>query len=872
MDKYLRYALEVLFHRTSPKHVMNTFLSNSKPESYFMSALNKSFELRMRMEYGFLSIDEIHNAAIALEKSFKEDKYKYCGVFTAIFKFANSTLWEQNGQPCVKFVQLLRFRDTVHTIGAEIFICAFLAELDYCKHNRKREDFSYPTSIPTDNTRLQNMLKEGLAENHFHLKGSTPSFMLSWICLMNNVKNRKKVFDSKLKNKLLNSDMLFIDMNDNESYYSLVMKAARIRLFLTKILKKEYSEEEMQEKDREIRKFLCFDDKTVSANLIPVQTAINTHKKYYSFKLDGYKEYIDYAIENKYAENKSNLVFTGERKLLYDMFYAIISNDSHVRPYIDLFYTYILISTWFRGELVQNNDRAGFANFNEYQDRKGYFLEGYRAYENALIAIALESNLEKPYVRSIETRFVPKAGSKNISSQVAFFDSMAQISKKEEITGHSRKSDESENPKRHFYVAHFPKDVDNKYQPLRCRHHELRRYVKNSSLSIANIRNKQDEASYRILGIDACANEIGCRPEVFAQAFRFLKNHHVKGSTFINRKFPQQLKITYHAGEDFLDVADGLRAINEAIYFLNMTSGDRLGHALALGIDAEKWYSSKNNRIILPRQDLLDNSAWLIHKLSEYGYSNIPFIYELKSIYKENFLYVYQQKMPFQEKDRFIDDSIYTDSWSLRGDDPYLYRDCIDPKKYLYKIQTGYLYPNYEYNLYAKNFPENDKLSAIRESNISAYKLMNYYHFDMDVRRLGNECVEYEISRQYINAVSYIQEQMRYDLAQKGIGIECNPSSNYLIGTFKRYDQHPIINFNNRGLCVDCNNAKMFISINTDDLGVFDTSLENEYALLACALQKAENTDGNKKYSPNDIYDYLDYVRKMGMEQSFLRE
>lgn len=31
-----------------------------------------------------------------------------------------------------------------------------------------------------------------------------------------------------------------------------------------------------------------------------------------------------------------------------------------------------------------------------------------------------------------------------------------------------------------------------------------------------------------MVGIDAANSEIYCRPEVFAQAFRFLKNHNVK--------------------------------------------------------------------------------------------------------------------------------------------------------------------------------------------------------------------------------------------------------------------------------------------------------------------------------------------------------
>lgn len=110
------------------------------------------------------------------------------------------------------------------------------------------------------------------------------------------------------------------------------------------------------------------------------------------------------------------------------------------------------------------------------------------------------------------------------------------------------------------------------------------------------------EIGKRILGIDAASNEIGCRPEVFGRYFRLLKHHiSVYYEADGMHKMPQ-LKSTYHVGEDFLDLADGLRAIDEMIHFLNFDCGDRMGHALALGVNAKEWYQSKRNTIILSAQ------------------------------------------------------------------------------------------------------------------------------------------------------------------------------------------------------------------------------------------------------------------------------
>lgn len=106
-------------------------------------------------------------------------------------------------------------------------------------------------------------------------------------------------------------------------------------------------------------------------------------------------------------------------------------------------------------------------------------------------------------------------------------------------------------------------------------------------------------------------------------------------------------------------------------------------------------------------------------------------------------------------------------------------------------------------------------------------------------------------------------------LAKENIAIETNPSSNYLIGTIKKYDEHPILRFNSRKLVTPEKNMSLSVSINTDDQGVFDTLLENEYALMTLALKKSKDKENQPLYDIEDIYEWIDYVREMGMEQSF---
>lgn len=125
------------------------------------------------------------------------------------------------------------------------------------------------------------------------------------------------------------------------------------------------------------------------------------------------------------------------------------------------------------------------------------------------------------------------------------------------------------------------------------------------------------------------------------------------------------------------------------------------------------------------------------------------------------------------------------------------------------------------------------------------------------------------LGHEYIKLVRNMQDKMINELAYKGIGIETNPSSNYLIGTIRKYEEHPILRFNSRKLKEKNVGENICVSINTDDQGVFDTLLENEYALMTLALKKATDDDMNTLYDIEDIYEWIDYVRKMGINQIF---
>lgn len=149
--------------------------------------------------------------------------------------------------------------------------------------------------------------------------------------------------------------------------------------------------------------------------------------------------------------------------------------------------------------------------------------------------------------------------------------------------------------------------------------------------------------------------------------------------------------------------------------------------------------------------------------------------------------------------------------------------------------------------------------------------LYYYYHYGAAEGICGQQVITYEVTKGYIRLMVQAQDALGRYIEGKRIVIECNPSSNVLIGTFQRYEHHPVFRFNNRKLKdtkhEDC--PQLQVCINTDDLGVFDTSLEFEYALLEQTLLEQRDETVHSEYNAGDVIEYLDDLRKMGLRAVF---
>ena len=120
-----------------------------------------------------------------------------------------------------------------------------------------------------------------------------------------------------------------------------------------------------------------------------------------------------------------------------------------------------------------------------------------------------------------------------------------------------------------------------------------------------------------------------------------------------------------------------------------------------------------------------------------------------------------------------------------------------------------------------------------------------------------------------LDAIIFIQTAMRKKVQNMGIAIECNPTSNFKIGEIERYDEHPICLFYDYRK--DKRYSHISSSINTDDKGIFSTSIEREYALIYAAFKRKISLQRSLLCKEFDIVKWLDEIREHSNQQCFLK-
>lgn len=434
------------------------------------------------------------------------------------------------------------------------------------------------------------------------------------------------------------------------------------------------------------------------------------------------------------------------------------------------------------------------------------------------------------------------------------------------------------------FVLHFTrtgKRMDKRQDVIRTQHLKMTRSLMSfmSSVSHADstaltpVQGERLSFDLRkaIRGFDVAGNENQLPIEVFAPALRVLRSAKFSSQGMFGTRIERPF-LTVHAGEDFSHLLSGLRNIDEAVVFCDFKQGDRIGHALALGVNPSQWLK-RQQTAYLPVGEHLDNLVWAhqraidVLQVSPLFIGVLPLLEQKiqfwsKVVYGENHSPYVLYKAWLLRKNCPLNIKLGTD---LKGNDILnvhsLNEDWVPDRADIESIHT-----TTQKELWSQYLFSNEKKEVNYEQTVAIFSKMK----NSDAFGSKNGDLFDSISQAELQLYEAIQDLLMERYAVKGIVLEACPTSNLYIGRFKHYHEHPIYRwhppeeswlekdgkFNKFGL----RNGSVPVCINTDDSALMPTTIRNEHRIVK---EAAINHFG---VGVNKAEDWIDRVRKKGVE------
>ncbi|MBK9370785.1 MAG: hypothetical protein IPN01_31575, partial [Deltaproteobacteria bacterium] len=166
-----------------------------------------------------------------------------------------------------------------------------------------------------------------------------------------------------------------------------------------------------------------------------------------------------------------------------------------------------------------------------------------------------------------------------------------------------------------------PKDYEPPITRTWVRHIRLREKVRQQAEGCWEALGASELAGL-IVALDIASYELDAPHEVFTPWLKALRRYSAMGTTALPVQVDTErcaLGLTLHAGEEFRSLLEGMRSIDEAVRFAGMEAGDRLGHALAVGLNPADWADRAEGAVLQPRLARLDDLVWVLPRLQALG-------------------------------------------------------------------------------------------------------------------------------------------------------------------------------------------------------------------------------------------------------------
>ncbi len=530
---------------------------------------------------------------------------------------------------------------------------------------------------------------------------------------------------------------------------------------------------------------------------------------------------------------------TQEAFLMAALFHALKTEQSEALAHAA--YAYLLIMAQFSRLLVQQREQWGFDQFQKItlNEMREMTEEDYR-HRFYQLNYTREGDLD-----TVEGRFTPKGSTQDNEVLIArilhgylsflapedatcfralrpVLDALTDI----EAGRKAPASSPARKPSLQL-VAHFIKQEDktNSRGERSCRHLDLRKDLERREAELAATFDRHPRLRRYITGFDGASNELHAPPEVFAPVFRRLRR----------RGFPH---FTFHAGEDFIHLLSGVRAVYEALTLLGLGVGNRVGHATAVGIEPALWRERMGRQIVINKGQRLDDLVLARHLLLRHPGADLRCLPTL------------ELEISRLSQDVYGEDwspIILFEAWRLRSLDPL----------YAFELRDVGGVPSRD------DRDELDEVDKARKRQ-SAFELFAKYHgrgHGADGSRVVeryNEPFEISFEEEPLDnhTLRLIQEVVLCEFRDRQVAIETLLTSNVRISVYEKYAEHHVFRW--LGLKGD---APVRVCVGSDDPGIFATNLRNEYAHLLRELDAL--TD------PQSAQDYLEQLITTGKAWRF---
>lgn len=771
-----------------------------------------------------------------------------------IFLAAEYLFYQAKNELQVNFSDLLEWDGFRNKVDTKLYVAAY-----YVQHMENSINQKCQPVIKHSNKQVYDILKRsGISENHMHMKASGYTDDINWYAFLS-----KSIFEERACHDFVREEGVFQEY-EKRGYWegqltNFISKIRFVRLLLVGLLYQENIQKlaylDSKEWDLFLKivyqqwlKLMKSDDFLVMLDSVDSSSIIQDIESYVR----------DCLVDDTLSKSNVEKYWLFEMNFLCKAFEYIfrggdeVSNNK-VKSVRFLLNLYISGSTLLKFQFVQDNIGMGFTKFKEKEDNKSFFIKKDQEKEDVLRSVFHKYYRER-YVKNIEMRIAPK---ETVAEYFTLIDQLNKFNQEEHDKAMKELHlNESELPKINFgLIIHFIKIPHKKEKDFTEELADKRDIINHDANIILELLEEIGERctdsmngeeakkdyAHKIVGIDTANYEKDNRPELFGPTFRKIRcgtqEDYVVGHT-------------YHVGEEFTTLTNGLRAIDEVLLFLGYRGNDRLGHGLALGINPQKYYDKKRNNIFCSIGDFLDDLVWMYSVLLEGEQKP-----ELQLYLREKFecykFDLFQSKYYPGRIPTFED---YMDSFFLRGDCPAIYEPNFEVDIQQYYRQTIKGEERYKLN-YKEAHHHHAYLNA------EARRLFYHYSFNENLRKRAEEASQFEVNEVYVNCVIEVQKLLKKKILNMGVFIESNPSSNKKISFVQKYTDIPGLNIS--GPMLRESDIKLPISINTDDSTIFLTDSVNEYSLVAAALIR----DG---IEPEEVYQYIQQLAEASNVHSFI--